>query len=372
MEINKRISQANGRLRSANVGVAIELHGQRLYLRGTLPPKPDEPGKTEFHQQRLALGRLGVRANPIGVKQAEAEARKVSALLACKEFSWQPYLRQHTEPSQTVADWVTRFETDYFSGRDRNPQSQTTWDKDYRDSFKKLPATAELTLELLRATILTTPPDTKTRKRVCMAYKALARLAGLELITKQLQGSYSPRRVQPRDIPTDRTIAEYYHQIPSPSWRWAYGMQAVYGLRNHELFHLDFSRFPILTVLDSTKTKYRMVWAIYPEWLEEWELEKVDIPEVTGRNNTILGSRVTEAFDRYSIPFNPYDLRHAWAVRSLEFGLDVSLAAAQMGHSVQVHTNLYHHWISEEIHQRAYDLLMARGDRPKAPICNPQ
>ncbi|MFW6359494.1 MAG: hypothetical protein ACOC0N_09850, partial [Chroococcales cyanobacterium] len=31
----------------------------------------------------------------------------------------------------------------------------------------------------------------------------------------------------------------------------------------------------------------------------------------------------------------------------MEFGLDLSLATQPMGHSVKVHTDIYHHWISE-------------------------
>lgn len=92
-------------------------------------------------------------------------------------------------------------------------------------------------------------------------------------------------------------------------------------------------------------------------------------PEVTARNNSDFGERLSHYFRRWAkLPFPPYNLRHCWAVRTLEFGLDVSLAAAQMGHSVQVHTELYHHWISDRHHQRAFDLLMGREDRPAPPF----
>jgi hypothetical protein len=35
--------------------------------------------------------------------------------------------------------------------------------------------------------------------------------------------------------------------------------------------------------------------------------------------------------------------------------LDISLAARQMGHSVQVHTNIYQRWIDEDVHQKVFD-----------------
>jgi len=142
---------------------------------------------------------------------------------------------------------------------------------------------------------------------------------------------------------------------------------AAYGLRNHELFYMDLSRLPLLLVLDGSKTNFHRVYPLYPEWVELWDLANVQLPQCTGRNNSELGNRVTHAFKQYAVPFNPYDLRHSWAVRSLEFGMPVELAAQQMGHSVQMHCQTYHRWISEEVHQRAFDLMMSRSDRPVAP-----
>ncbi len=77
ISIAGRIEQANGRLKAANVGVAIEQSGNRLYLRATLPPKPGAT-RHEPYQQRISLSSQGIRANPIGIKEAEAEARKAA------------------------------------------------------------------------------------------------------------------------------------------------------------------------------------------------------------------------------------------------------------------------------------------------------
>ncbi|WP_457445004.1 hypothetical protein [Thermostichus sp. MS-CIW-26] len=76
----ERIAQANGRLKSANVGLSILLRNSRLYLRGTLPPKPGSL-KDKAFQQEIALGFLGIRANPAGVSAAEREARRVGIAL---------------------------------------------------------------------------------------------------------------------------------------------------------------------------------------------------------------------------------------------------------------------------------------------------
>ena len=365
-----KLTQANQRLKNAQVGVAITKIGDRLYLQATLPPKPNST-KLKSHQQRISLG---FYANPAGISQAEKEARKVGALLACREFSWEPYLKEAKRPIQEessdrkIRTLVEGFEKDYFLRRARNAKSETTWTIDYARVFARLPQDSPLSEEVIREAIAQTQPDTRTRRRACLALAALAKFAGIDFDPKPFQGNYSPRKVSPRDLPDDLQIAQCFYKIPDPSWRWVYGLLATYGLRPHEVFHLDWALAgqPIISVLDG-KTGARRVWPIYPEWVDQFDLSHVQLPKVTGKANADLGHRVTNAFRRFKIPFQPYDLRHCWAVRSLNFGLDISLAAQQMGHSVKVHSEIYHHWISDQHHQRAFDALMMRSDRPLPP-----
>lgn len=42
-----------------------------------------------------------------------------------------------------------------------------------------------------------------------------------------------------------------------------------------------------------------------------------------------------------------YNLRHAWAVRSIRAGLNASLAAKCMGHALGVHHSTYHRWLEQ-------------------------
>ncbi|HAA32739.1 MAG TPA: integrase, partial [Cyanobacteria bacterium UBA8553] len=65
--------------------------------------------------------------------------------------------------------------------------------------------------------------------------------------------------------------------------------------------------------------------------------------------------------------FRPYDLRHCWAIRSIHYGLDIPLAAQQMGHSATIHSQTYHAWLSYQHHQQAFERLLKRADRPLPP-----
>ena len=73
-----------------------------------------------------------------------------------------------------------------------------------------------------------------------------------------------------------------------------------------------------------------------------------------------VGRRVAEQFRRYDLPLTPYDLRHAWAVRTIHIGLPDTVAARMMGHSVAIHTRTYHHWITRRDQQQAVDSALAR------------
>lgn len=357
--IDARLAQANGRLKAGKVGVAIESRGDRLCLRAIFPPRPGS-AKASPYQQRLALH---YHANPAGLKLAEQEARRIGALLDSGSFDWGEFVKNDVQPN-SCQDWIAKFEFDYFSRRQRNPKSETTWRHDYLKVFGELPATAPLTLETCDKLIRSKAPDTRTRKRFVDCLTRLCQFAGLEPNFKALKGSYSPSKVVPRNLPNDLQISETRLKIPSEEWRRVYSLLAVYGLRPHEVFTADLVRFPLCEVNSDTKTGARLVYPFYPEWAEQWDLIG-PLPLCTGATNTDLGQRVTHAFSRYGLPFPPYHLRHCWAVRSLEFGLDVSLAAAQMGHSVKVHCEIYHAWITEDIHDRAYQALMANPNRPK-------
>lgn len=109
------------------------------------------------------------------------------------------------------------------------------------------------------------------------------------------------------------------------------------------------------------------MWPYYPEWVDDWNLDIIQRPQISGDTNTALGDRAAQYFYRLGLPFKLYDLRHCWARRTLEFGLDAALASQQMGHSLQVHHTIYHAWIGKETHRRAFEILTRKEGRPCPP-----
>lgn len=362
--IDKSINQANGRLRAARFSMQIMRRGSWLSLRGTFPPKP---GKGDRPSQQILSPKIA--ANTEGVKLIEALARKVRVEIDSGKFSWDEYSRKTTEESlpaiapppgpKTIPQWIEDFEDFYFSSRKRSPQTGLTWEKDYLCSFRKLKGEV-LSKEVILEAIRETEPGSKTRRRVCMAFNAIAKFAEIEIDVNLLKGDYSPSKVNPRTLPDDNEIASFWAKISDEKLRWIYGILATYGLRPHEILYLNFSEMPILNLLGG-KTGPRKIWPCYPEWCDQWQLNQFFSLEIKGRNNSVKTAKLDKKFAEI-IPFHLYDLRHSWARRTLEFGWPHALAAQQMGHSLTMHNQTYHAWIGDAIHQKIFEELSKKRD----------
>lgn len=364
MDFSARLKQANSRLKSGRVGFSIEERGSRLVLRGIFPPKPGS-GKSKPYQQRLATG---YRASAAGVQAAEKLAKIVSAKLLGGEFDWGELGRSPPPLPHTIGEWLERFGEEFPR---RRKLAAATFAKDYLRPLNQLPSNAPLSVDVLEQYILShSEPDTRTRKRLCQAFTVFGQFAGLDCDFASIRGRYSATTVAPRDLPTDQEIVSAILSIDDEQWRYVAALMATYGLRNHEAFLLDFEALrssPVAQIL-SGKTGQRFTYPLYPEWFEQFGLSEPRLPEnVRVRDHQGLGRAVSRALRREGLPFRPYDLRHCWARRAIEFGLDVSLAAQQMGHSVNVHTSTYHHWIGSDIHQRAWAILINNPNRPRPP-----
>lgn len=378
--LDARLAQANQRLKVARLGLQIERRGSKLVLRGTLPPRPHSH-RINPHQQRIPLN---LPATASGLKQAEQTAKVIAADLIQDRFDWRDYLPVAGGKrllQMDLSEQVLAFRHAFFqdSRRTGHPAAlKTTWDKAYAPYFRKLEAIAcdrpNLTLaEVIDLTLQQTRPNTRSRQVCCTALQAFADFVQIELPAnwKQLYwGTYGNHRTQRRDLPSDDDILAAYHSIPNPAWRWVYGLMATYGLRNHEVFFCDCAalergdRTPVIEVLETTKTGSHQVWPFPPDWVDAFDLRRIQRPNLNTNLDTTtlqrIGQQVSLQFRRYDLPFSPYDLRHAWAVRTIHLGIPDTVAAKMMGHSVAIHTRTYHRWITFRDQQQAVEAAMQR------------
>ncbi len=384
--LDQKITQLNQRLKAAQMGLQIERRGQKLNLRGTLPPRPGSD-RLKPHQQRLSLG---IPATPAGLKQAEQEVKIIAAQLLQNHFDWRNYHHRLGRIDRLeLADKITAFSDHFFAQPQRQSRpasTKTTWESAYEPYLRKLMAIADthpnLSLtEAIYATINATNVNARSRQTCCTAMAAFTEFLNLPLPLdlKTLTGGYDRSHAAPRQLPSDELILTTWEQIPNPAWRFVYGLMATYGLRNHEVFFCDLSSLrhapeATVRVLATTKTGEHEVWPFYPAWVETFHLREGHLPIIqTDLTHTTLqriGQRVTAQFRRYGVPFSPYDLRHAWAVRTIHFGLPDTVAAKMMGHSVAIHHRTYHQWLTRRDQQQAVAAALQRmnGMAPREAI----
>ncbi|MEB3213056.1 MAG: DUF3596 domain-containing protein [Leptolyngbyaceae bacterium] len=371
--IDNRIATINQKFKVAQLGIQLERRGQKLSIRGTFPPKPGSH-RLRPHQQRVSLG---LPATPEGIKTAEQQAKMIALQVMQNAFDWNDYLpisgggRLH---QMNVSEKIDAFRHHFMTQPhrlERSASAQATWETAYAPYLRKLEAIAQASpnlslAEAIYKTIESTPINSRSRQVCCTALGVLAEFLSLDLPRdlKEFWGHYSPSQTRMRHLPPDEQIVEIYHRIPNPAWKFVYGVMATYGLRNHEVFFCDYSGLTQRTqssieVLDSTKTGEREVWPFFPEWIDEFNLRDIHLPNINTdlRQTTLqrIGQKVSAQLRRYDLPFNPYDLRHAWAVRTIHFGLSDTVAAQMMGHSVAIHTRTYHRWMTRRDQQQAVE-----------------
>jgi integrase len=394
------VVQANQMLASSGTSWRLEVRGKRLGLRGPLPPR----GGTSQEPSTIQRLSLGLEACEASLPLAFARLHNVREQLTQGTFRWQDWQRSSARPvplslvtgeepaapldqpapppglAEALASFEQAFQRD--PRRRRSPAgARSTWRAAYKPYLRRLLAMGVqrregLTAELLLAVLESYPLASRGRQQCAVVLGALARQQALTLPAdwQELGRGYGLHAARFRPLPSDAQILRVVEQIPNPRWRLVYGLMATYGLRNHEVFFCDFSAMApggdrVLRVLPTSKTGEHQVWPFQPEWVDRFALDQLGqdslgLPAVdTDLRRTSLqrvGQRVSEQFRRYQLPLTPYDLRHAWAVRTIHIGLPDTVAARMMGHSVAIHTRTYHHWITRRDQQQAVDAALAR------------
>jgi len=383
MDENQKLLDINQELESKGINLRIEKRGKVLNIRGSLP---DKKSPSLYKIQRISLK---LPYNIRGLEEAKKAIELIDFQLKKSQFSWHNWIKEKNISSKksnklNIVDEIEGFKKLFFSDTSKSKSAAgmiSTWQSAYKPYMNRLigmsnKSSLKLSEGLLLEILLTYKENSRSRQQCGIALSALARHLNLELPEnwKRLQSGYGINESNFRELPSDEEIINSFKLIPNPKWRFVFGLMATYGLRNHEVFFSDLSCLKkdgdkILRVFPNTKTGEHQVWPFHPEWVGLFELDKSIetsdlLPSIkTDLKHTTLqhiGRRVSEQFKRYKISFTPYDLRHAWAVRTILIGLQNTVAAKMMGHSVSIHTKTYHHWITRRDQQLAVDSALSK------------
>lgn len=384
-KLETELKAVNARLKAARVNVSVRKSGNSLQLRSTLPIKPGDFDKNGIGTKQYDIS-LGIPFNFDGLNTAEEEAYELGTLIARKQFQWtDKYLGKTRVKARfiTIGELIIEFERNYFQTRKRTLKSENTFNSYFYIAQTHLPKDKlAVDASFIDAVKFCTSSDS-VKNELIKVIRVLCKCSGLdvpELSNLKIKAT-SKRK---RDIPTDAEIEQAYlkfenYAINRPSklntredrnnwklWRWVYGMIATYGIRPIEIFvnpDLNWwlsseNTMNTWRVSEECKTGEREALPLYPRWVEIFNLKtdkeaiallKAKIQDKITSKQINSARHGTDRWFRFvEMGFQPYDLRHAWAIRAHLMGIPIKAAADNLGHSVNMHTSIYQKWFSLE------------------------
>jgi len=375
MNIIHEINNINREFQIKGIKLKIEKRGCKLNIRGSLPSKENK------NIQKIQRISLGINADNNGLEEAKKKLQLINLQLELDQFEWRDWITSSThEGNKTYESFIreiSEFEKNFFKGYRNdhlNSARKSNWNSSYKPYIKRMISIYQKIdnkdiNNIFLSTLKSYKEGSRSRKQCGTSLNVFAEFLDLNLPSewKSLSRGYGIKKASFRNLPDDNLIEELWKSIPNKEWQYVFGLMATYGLRNHEVFFCDLSSLKnsgdkILRILPTTKTGEHQVWPFPPKWVELFELSSLgndptllpkinkDFKKTTLQN---IGKRITDQFNRYSLNIRPYDLRHAWAVRTIFYDLPDTVAARMMGHSVSLHTQTYHHWITKRDQQKA-------------------
>ena len=375
MNIIHEINVINKKFIIEGSKLKIEKRGSKLNIRGSLPSKEN---KNIQKVQRISLG---IEADNYGLEEAKKKLQLINLQLELDQFEWKnwiaPSIKEGNKTYDLLIKKISEFEKEFFKEYKNdhlNSARRSTWNSSYKPYIKRMISTYQKNNtkdinNIFLNTLKSYAEGSRSRKQCGTSLNVFAEFLELSLPSewKSLSRGYGIKKASFRNLPDDNSIEELWKNIPNKSWQYVFGLMATYGLRNHEVFFCDLSSLKnsgdkILRILPTTKTGEHQAWPFHPKWVDLFELSSLgndptllpkinrDLKQTTLQN---IGKRITDQFNRYRINIRPYDLRHAWAVRTILYDLPDTVAARMMGHSVSLHTQTYHHWITKRDQQKA-------------------
>ncbi|MBV6627946.1 MAG: site-specific integrase [Rivularia sp. (in: Bacteria)] len=386
MKFEQELIEVNDRLKSSKSKVKLLVTGGAIQLQATLPLKPNDSHIQGRNKKQYKIS-LGIPANFDGLKTAEEEAYELGKLIARKTFIWtDKYLgiRATKDKGITFKEFYEQFESRYFSTRKKTIRSEGSFNS-YKICYKAHFYSDDIiTAQNLKNKVLKIN-SVAVRRNVLIIARIIAKSLSLKIDFTDLTLKYKPNN---RSIPDDNKIVTSINNFQfcyegtirvKPEYRnnWkiyklAYGLMAIYGLRPREIFNqpdLEWflspdNKYNTFKVHSSNKTGYREAFPFIPEWIELFDLKNVEAIQLLSDKNKeninaeklrLIVSNLSKNFKVCGIPFKPYDLRHACAIRAHLQGMPVKAAADNLGHTVEVHTKVYQQWFGLENRRKAFE-----------------
>ncbi len=389
----QKLTQANNNLKRDRVRVRIKQTGNSLQLRATLPLKPDDCSNSQGKSKKQYDLSLGIPANLEGLKTAIEESYELGKLIARHTFAWnEKYLgirNREKQQIKTIGQLLDKFEEYYYQNRQKTITSQNTF-ANYISVIKRNFSLETLANKDNFEKIINASQGNKKNELIAVC-SVFIKAFNLEFTLDVSRDRVTPSH---REIPDDATIINSFELFEKfalnrkntnicdatdtwEMWRWVYGMLATFGLRPRELFvKPDIKWWVSVQNIDNTwkvnqdtKTGHREVIPFVPQWIELFDLKNPQplkilerkLAKITSVQNINWMRRdISRWFRKVGIEFQPYDLRHACAIRSHLQGIPIKAAADNLGHTVDEHTKTYQRWFGIENRKKAFGEVISQ------------
>ena len=283
----------------------------------------------------------------------------------------------------TMGKAVRLFTESYWQGRGRTTSSEMTLER-ILNEFNRIPNGQVISLDLFKATVCSLPDNSRSRLECWKQYKRLAKLLRMDTdeytvdaYFKSFYQMYNTKNE--KNPPTDVQLLEI---LDSCRWDeefgWLTAAMAIYGCRPTEAFSLLPKKNSKAASVYTIKQKrgvapeLRTTVALMPEWVERYDMHKVErfyswnLPSYDPRECKSRVEKWRKWFQRH-YALSLYDLRHAWAIRSISMIKNPTLAAKCMGHSLAVHSRTYHRWMQADEVETAVELILRNNEVAMPP-----
>ena len=350
------LQATNAALKTRGVKGRIVVAKERLFMRGTFTAT-DGTRK----DRRIPLG---LPAHQAQLLEAEARVLQLASIINSMgvvpdEMPWDAPVRpsgqtgERTVDAITVGDALERLEQDFWKGKIRTSAAKRTWDR-LKAEVDRLPPAATLTMDLLVAVGEKQEPGSRTRQEFLKVAKRTAKLVGIDG-TDRLDELKTPYEPAVRDVPSDAVVAALLEKVAGdPTWGWPTWALATFGCRPSETFSLQAAvdgTAQVLTVKRKGKLPIWRTALALPvsqpacDRVVPWDVASPSqYDSVTAKLYT---DRWAGWLRRQHPTLQLYDLRHAWAIRSISKVPSTSIAAKCMGHDIAVHHRTYHRWLDQ-------------------------
>ena len=316
--------------------VKVKSFNGRLYLLGQFPHKDGSEG---LRQYKVTLQLQDVPGN---WPKAEKRAALCNKQLAAGTFAWEDWsVTLSAQPKQRT--WGSAVDALYRKKVTLGRTSQKTWDVSYLGLLKQVDLSSRLTTKSMAEMIGKYERDQASYKHLYYLLKHISQISGVPLPELGLPVYSNTKKIK---VPTRQEILDWVLGAPQP-YRWYLGMIATYGLRPHEVDRLDQIDNDLVQVWNETKTGFRTVIPLEPEWVELFGLKDKQQRPLSSREDQrpdACSQWLYKQNLKQKITYKTYALRHAFAARLWEMGgseMDVYTAAMLMGHTVKEHLSTY-------------------------------